>query len=142
MNIALLSIGNELLSGDTINTNAAWIGRKLTELGCSIQRQITVPDDGPSIIDGLNRFIDSKANYIIMTGGLGPTDDDITRTTLFKFVGTDAVFDNEYWSVLLERFKRFGMDIPESNRNQALVPTLGEVIPQSSWFSTGIPIQG
>jgi len=129
MNIALLSIGNELLSGDALNTNAAWIGRKVTELGCLVQRQITVPDDGPSIIDGLNRFIDSKPNYIIITGGLGPTDDDITRTTLFKFVGTDAVFDNEYWSVLLERFKRFGMDIPESNRNQALVPTSGEVIP-------------
>ena len=104
MNIALLSIGNELLSGDTLNTNAAWIGRKVTELGCSVHRQITVPDDGLSIIDGLKRLINSKPNYIIITGGLGPTDDDITRTTLFKFVGTDAVFDIEYWSVLSERF--------------------------------------
>ena len=82
MNIALLSIGNELLSGATLNTNAAGIGRKVTELGCSVHRQITVTDDGPSIIDGLNRFIDSKSNYIIITGGLGPTDDDITRTSL------------------------------------------------------------
>ena len=129
MNIALLSIGNELLSGDTLNTNAAWIGRKVTELGCSVQRQITVPDDEPSIIDGLNRLIESRPNYLIITGGLGPTDDDITRTTLFRFVGTDAVFDNDYWSVLSERFKKFGMDIPESNRNQALVPGLGTVIP-------------
>ena len=129
MNIALLSIGNELLSGDTLNTNAAWIGRKVTELGCSVQRQITVPDDESSIVDGLNRLIDSKPNYLIITGGLGPTEDDITRTTLFRFVGTEAVFDNDYWSVLSERFKRFGMDIPESNRNQALVPALGAVIP-------------
>ena len=129
MNIALLSIGNELLSGDTLNTNAAWIGRKVTELGCSVQRQITVPDDEPSIIDGLNRLIESRPNYLIITGGLGPTDDDITRATLFRFVGTDAVFDNDYWSVLSERFKKFGMDIPESNRNQALVPALGAVIP-------------
>ena len=129
MNIALLSIGNELLSGDTLNTNAAWIGRKVTELGCSVQRQITVPDDESSIVDGLNRLIDSKPNYLIITGGLGPTEDDITRTTLFRFVGTEAVFDNDYWSVLSERFKRFGMNIPESNRNQALVPALGAVIP-------------
>ena len=125
MNIALLSIGNELLSGDTLNTNAAWIGKKVTELGCSVHRQITVPDDGSSIIDGLNRFIDSKSYYIIITGGLGPTDDDITRTTLFKFVGTDDVYENEYWSILSERFKRFGMDIHESIRYQALIPTFG-----------------
>ena len=100
MNIALLSIGNELLSGDTLNTNAAWIGRKVTELGCLVKMQITVPDDGSSIIEGLNHLIDSKPKYLIITGGLGPTDDDITRTTLFKFVGTEAVFDNEYWSIL------------------------------------------
>ena len=82
MNIALLSIGNELLSGDTLNTNAAWIGRKVTELGCSVQRQITVPDDESSIVDGLNRLIDSKPNYLIITGGLGQIGSHIAEMIL------------------------------------------------------------
>ena len=65
MNIALLSIGNELLSGDTLNTNAAWIGRKVTEFGCSVQQQITVPDDGLSIIDGLGFNNNELVNVVV-----------------------------------------------------------------------------
>jgi len=128
MKIAILSIGNELLSGDTINTNAGWIGRKLTEIGCDIFQQITVPDKKVPISNALNQLIDLNPDFIICTGGLGPTEDDITRQTLFDFAGTESKFDQDYWDALSVRFKRFGMDIPESNRNQALVPVDGDVI--------------
>ena len=128
MKIALLSIGNELLSGDTINTNAAWIGKKLTEIGCNVFHQATVPDEKEPIINALNHSLKLNPDFILCTGGLGPTEDDITRQTLFDFVGTESRFDEEYWGYLSERFKQFGMDIPETNRNQALVPLNGDVI--------------
>ena len=128
MKIALLSIGNELLSGDTINTNAAWIGKKLTEIGCNVFHQATVPDEKEPIINALNHSLKLNPDFILCTGGLGPTEDDITRQTLFDFVGTESRFDEEYWEYLSERFKQFGMDIPETNRNQALVPLNGDVI--------------
>ena len=88
MKIAILSIGNELLSGDTINTNAGWMGRNLTDIGCDICQQITVPDKKDSISNALTELVNLSPGYIICTGGLGPTDDDITRQTLFDFVGT------------------------------------------------------
>ncbi|MEC9049487.1 MAG: molybdopterin-binding protein, partial [Candidatus Neomarinimicrobiota bacterium] len=93
MKIAILSIGNELLSGDTINTNAGWMGRELTDIGCNICRQITVPDKIDSISNALTELVNLSPDYIICTGGLGPTDDDITRQTLFDFVGTESKFD-------------------------------------------------
>ena len=128
MKIAILSIGNELLSGDTINTNAGWMGRILTEIGCDICQHITVPDKKIPISNALNQLIDLNPDFIICTGGLGPTEDDITRQTLFDFVGTESKFDEDYWQNLTERFKRFGIQISESNRNQALVPVDGNVI--------------
>ncbi len=129
MNISILSIGDELLSGRTLNTNATWIGKTLTEIGCVILDQTVIPDDESTIIKTLNAMIDTnKESCLIITGGLGPTEDDVTRQSLFKYVGAEEEFDSEYWQYLSNRFKKFGIDIPQSNRNQALVPTTGEII--------------
>ena len=128
MNIVIITIGNELLTGKTVNTNAAWIGKKLTEIGCYIESQIVIPDEESSIFSSLDQILKENPDCIIVTGGLGPTNDDITRQTLFEFVKTSTKFDSKYWDQLSLRFKKFGMDIPESNRNQALVPIDGEVI--------------
>ena len=128
MNISLLCIGNELLAGKTLNTNASWIGRRLNGHGCSIGEQLVVPDKKESIVLGLDYLTSHDPDCIIITGGLGPTADDITQSTIFEYVGTDSKFDSEYWSHLTEKFKQFGMVIPDSNRNQALVPENGEII--------------
>ena len=141
MKIAILSIGNELLSGDTINTNAGWMGRKLTDIGCDIFRQITVPDKKDSISNALTELVNLKPGYIICTGGLGPTDDDITQQTLFDFVGTESEFDQNYWESLSVRFNRFGIQIPKSNRNQALVPVDGVVVPNPVGSARGSKLQ-
>jgi len=141
MKIAILSIGNELLSGDTINTNAGWMGRNLTDIGCDICRQITVPDNKDSISNALTELVNLKPGYIICTGGLGPTDDDITQQTLFDFVGTESEFDQNYWESLSVRFNRFGIQIPKSNRNQALVPVDGVVVPNPVGSARGSKLQ-
>ncbi len=141
MKIAILSIGNELLTGDTINTNAGWMGRNLTDIGCDITRQITVPDKNDSISNALTELVNLNPSYIICTGGLGPTEDDITRQTLFDFVGTESEFDQNYWELLSARFNRFGIQIPESNRNQALVPVDGDVVPNPVGSARGSKLQ-
>ena len=80
MNCALISIGDELLIGQTINTNAAWLGEQLNLLGFNVMAGLVIPDDKVAIENALNDF--SSADLIIMTGGLGPTKDDITKHTL------------------------------------------------------------
>ena len=128
MKISILSIGNELLSGKTMNTNANWLGNSLTKIGCRVEKQVVVPDKEKAIVNALNFLINDKEGCIIVTGGLGPTDDDITREVLFKFVKTESKFDSDYWNKLSKKFKNLGIDIPESNRSQALVPQNGDVI--------------
>ena len=128
MKISLLSIGDELLSGFTINSNASWIGRNLSNIGCSICEQITVKDNKNSILDGLKNLTKKKVDFIILTGGLGSTDDDITRKTLFSFVSSDEIFDEGYWGELKKRFKGENQ-IPILMKNQAISPSNGKLIP-------------
>ena len=128
MKVSILSIGNELLSGRTINTNANWLGNRLTKMGCRVEKQVVVPDEEKPIINALNFLANDKEGCIIVTGGLGPTDDDITREVLFKYVKTESKFDQDYWNKLSKKFKKLGIDIPDSNRDQALVPQNGDVI--------------
>ncbi len=129
MNVVVLTIGNEILTGNTKNSNFEWIGQHLTEIGCNVTSQWTVADIHDSIILSLTDLLHQKPDMFIVTGGLGPTEDDVTRKALFQFVGTDAEFDEDYWKELQARFTKFGINIPESNRNQALIPKKGDVIP-------------
>ncbi|GIR89246.1 MAG: putative competence-damage inducible protein [Candidatus Neomarinimicrobiota bacterium] len=137
MKVSILSIGNELLSGKTMNTNANWLGNRLTKIGCRVDKQVVVPDEEKPIINALNFLVNDKEGCIIVTGGLGPTDDDITREVLFKYVKTESKFDLDYWNKLSKKFKNLGIDIPESNRSQALVPQNGDVIDNSIGSARG-----
>ena len=129
MIISILSIGDEILAGDTTNTNSTWISRELTKLGGKVDRQITCQDETKEIISSLSYLKNFNPNYIIITGGLGPTDDDITRKTLFDYFKVDEKFDKEYWDELVSRFKKLNIQIVESNKSQAIIPSIGEVLP-------------
>ena len=138
MKIYLLSIGNELLSGKTLNTNSRWISKKLSSIGCVIQNHITVQDNKDSIVLGLSFCLNKDPDFLILTGGLGPTDDDITREVLFDYFQTDSIFDEEYWFLLKEKFRRAGLKISESNKNQSFIPKDGEVLPNSKGSARGL----
>ena len=127
MRASVLAIGDELLSGKTTNTNAAWISQNLFLAGCDVARHFVVSDDEREIIDSLNALFNHKIDLIICTGGLGPTDDDITRKTIFNYFNSDSHFDNDYWEYLQNRFSSAGYTIPESNKSQAVVPSNGKV---------------
>ena len=138
MKVSILCIGNELLSGKTLNTNASWISRKLSDIGCDIVEHLVVPDKKEAIFTGLEHLTINNLDCLIITGGLGPTDDDITRPTIFEYVGTDSKFDEDYWTILSEKFQKLGMNIPATNRNQALIPINGEVIENPTGSARGL----
>lgn len=128
MRIGLITIGNELLQGYTVDTNAAWIGKKLGALGISVESHLTIPDKKNVIVETLNDAQNKGFDVVISTGGLGPTLDDITPSAFYTFFGAKAVFDSDYWEHLSSRFEKRGIKISEINRNQAMVPDKGEIL--------------
>ena len=138
MKVSIINIGDELLEGKTLNTNSQWLGKKLSSAGCEIESQITVKDEENSIVSGLNYCLQSKPEYLFITGGLGPTNDDVTRNVLFNFMETESEFDYEYWKVLKGKYQRMGKQISESIKSQAIVPKVGEVIANPKGSARGL----
>ena len=95
MKIAIISIGDELLSGFTLNSNFSWIGQELLKSGIIVSKQITVGDNSEEIRLVLDKCI-SNFDLILMTGGLGPTHDDITSTVLYDYFEDKPQFDSDY----------------------------------------------
>ena len=95
MKASLLTIGDELLSGKTTNTNATWISRNLTLAGCNVVRNVTVRDKEEEILDSLSALFELSVDLVLCTGGLGPTHDDITRNTIFQFFNSDSILDED-----------------------------------------------
>tara|TARA_B100000886_G_scaffold207361_1_gene143395 strand:+ start:659 stop:1873 length:1215 start_codon:yes stop_codon:yes gene_type:complete len=138
MIVSILTIGNELLSGKTINTNASWISNKLSLTGVSVNSHLTIPDDKNRITDTLNLLFSSDIDLIICTGGLGVTDDDITRAVIFDYFGSKEVFDEDYWEDLCKRFSKLGQSLPDSSKNQAISPDNGILLPNHIGSARGL----
>ena len=138
MRVSILTIGNELLSGKTINTNASWISKKLSLTGVSVISHLTISDDKNKITDALNLLFSSGIDFIICTGGLGVTDDDITRAVLFDYFGSKEVFDKDYWEVLCNRFSKLGHSLPDSSKSQAVSPDNGILLPNEIGSARGL----
>ena len=115
-----ISIGDELLIGQVINTNAAWLGEHLSEAGYNLKSVLTVGDSEKAILDAFEACMD--ADLVLVTGGLGPTADDITKPTVCKFFGTELVFNQEAYDNLVSIFSRRGFTMSERNRGQAFLP--------------------
>ena len=128
MKTAVLTIGDEILLGFTLNTNAAWIGQQLLKIGIDVNTQLTTSDDRVEIIKYLNYLTKEKYTHIVVTGGLGPTHDDVTPSAFFEFFGAKPIFDETYWNELKTRFAKRNIKIPEKNKNQANRPNNGNVI--------------
>ena len=136
MNCVLISIGDELLIGQTINTNAAWLGEQLNLLGFKVIAGLVIPDDKIAIENALNDF--SSADLIIMTGGLGPTKDDITKHTLCTYFDTELKRNTEIESKIIAYFQSRDLPILQSNKDQALLPEACEVLPNSRGTASGM----
>jgi nicotinamide-nucleotide amidase len=127
MKAHIISIGNELLIGDTINTNASWIGRFLTEKGFHVEEIRTITDDYNHIIESVQYGFES-ADLIISTGGLGPTHDDVTKKAVADMFNSEMILNEEVLEHIKGIFRRRRLHFTRSNKDQALVPETCEVL--------------
>jgi nicotinamide-nucleotide amidase len=139
--LELVTIGTELLLGFTVDTNAAWIGRALAEHGISVVRRATVPDDPAAIRDAVRDGLE-RTGFVLTTGGLGPTQDDITKAAVAALFGRRVVFDDSVWADLVERYARMGRPLSDANRTQAGVPEGATVLPNPRGTAPGLWITG
>ena len=133
----IITIGDELLIGQVIDTNSAWMGQKLNEAGIQIKQKTSVSDNEEHIIAALNEA-KKRADIILITGGLGPTKDDITKYTLCKYFKSNLRFDEAVFIDIEKIFKARGKNVTASNRKQAEVPEKCTVIHNSKGTAPGM----
>ncbi|MCL2074192.1 MAG: CinA family nicotinamide mononucleotide deamidase-related protein [Marinilabiliaceae bacterium] len=130
MNIEIINIGDELLIGQVINTNSTWMSHELNKAGFNVSRIISVGDNESDILNVLKESTE-RSQIVLITGGLGPTPDDITMQTLCKFFNTRQVFNEEIYKDLLKMLKKRKISINQLTKEQAFVPENCEVIRNS-----------
>ena len=136
----IYSIGNELLVGRIVNTNAAWLARRLTFLGFTVERIITVPDNIDEIAEELRRGL-SRADVIITTGGLGPTYDDVTTEALSKAVNLDLVLNHDAKQLVESFYHKKGLKLTQERIKMALMPEGAIALPNPVGAAPGIYLE-
>lgn len=136
MRIEVINTGTELLLGNTLNTHGAWFGRELFMLGLRITRQTTVPD-GDAIREALEEAI-SRSDAVIVTGGLGPTSDDLTREITAEVLGVELITDEAALRSMNEFFALRNKPMVEANKKQALTLVGADVLPNANGTAPGI----
>lgn len=137
MRVELLAVGTELLFGDIVNTNAAWLGQRLAEVGMDVTTSVVVGDNVARIADALTVAL-GRADAAVVTGGIGPTQDDLTREAFAAAAGVDLVRDPELERALRERFTALRRDVPEMNYRQADLPAGATSIPNPKGSAPGV----
>jgi nicotinamide-nucleotide amidase len=134
--IEVINTGTELLLGNTLNTHGAWFGRELFKLGLRISRQTTVPD-GDAIRDALQEAL-GRADAVIVTGGLGPTSDDLTREITAEVLGLELITDEAALRSLEGFFALRCRPMVDANLKQALCPVGADILPNANGTAPGI----
>jgi nicotinamide-nucleotide amidase len=137
MKAAIITIGDELLIGQTLDTNSAWIGAEMSKSGFDVYRITSVHDRREDIIYALNEAA-GKTDVVLITGGLGPTSDDITKQTLCEFFNTHLIMNYEVLSMIEEMMSRRNFPMNENNRRQAEVPESCRVLKNTSGTAPGM----
>ncbi|RCH53589.1 competence/damage-inducible protein A [Mucilaginibacter hurinus] len=137
MQAEIITIGDEILIGQIVDTNSAWIARHLNPIGIRVKQITSVSDDRDHILKALAEAA-GRADIIIITGGLGPTKDDITKKTLAEYFGVGFKEDEETLAHVARIFARSNRPLLQSNKLQALVPDNCEVIPNKNGTAPGM----
>jgi len=136
MHIEIINTGSELLLGTTLNTHGAWLGSELLKCGHRVQRQTTVPD-GPAITDTLREAM-SRSDLVIVTGGIGPTSDDICREAAAEVLGLPLIEDPQALESIAAYFEKLDRPMADDNKKQALKPEGAELLPNSHGTAPGV----
>ena len=121
MKIELINTGSELLLGRVLNTHQQWLCRRFSDMGYEVQRQVTVPDAGWEIQSAVREAL-GRADLVVVTGGLGPTSDDITRELIAQLLGKPLHLDEAVWEYIKHFFAQRKRPLPANNEVQAMVP--------------------
>jgi len=138
MIVEIINSGTELLLGEVVNTHASWIAKRLFPLGLRISRQTTVPD-GPAIREAVCETF-QRADIVFITGGLGPTTDDITREVVAEFLGLKLVADDSIRAAIQTRLAARGYELLERMLRQTMVPEDAVVLPNHNGTAPGLYI--
>jgi len=133
----IITIGDELLIGQTIDTNSAWIGAELSKAGFDVQRILSIHDRRDDIIDALTDS-SGKADVVLITGGLGPTSDDITKQTLCEFFNTELIVNREVLEMITRMMSRRNYPMNDNNLRQAEVPASCIVLKNATGTAPGM----
>lgn len=139
MNAEIIAVGTELLLGQIVNTNAQFLSQELAALGIGLYYQTVVGDNPERLAEAVGQAL-GRASIVLLTGGLGPTADDLTRETVAQAMGRELRFDEDVWAVIAARMQRFGRQIPENNKRQAMVPAGASVLPNPNGTAPGLAI--
>jgi nicotinamide-nucleotide amidase len=136
MKTEIISIGSELTSGQNLDTNSQWLSRRLAEIGIPVRWHTTIADDLEDNTAAF-RIGAERADLVLLTGGLGPTQDDLTRDAVAKAAGVELVFHPESFEQIKEMFARRSRTMPDRNRVQAMFPIGAEPIANSCGTAPG-----
>ena len=137
MKIHLITVGDEILIGQVVDTNSAWMARQLNLAGASISGISSVGDHEEDIRSALKEAL-GQADAVLMTGGLGPTKDDITKKTLAAFFGVELEFHQPTYSRIVRFFERLGRKTTEGHRQQCFMPTNATLLPNKMGTAPGM----
>lgn len=137
MQAEIIAVGTELLLGDILNTNAQFLSRELAALGVDVYFQ-TVVGDNPVRLQSVIEIARARCDLLIFSGGLGPTDDDLTKQTVAAAFGDTLRFDAEECARIERFFTQWGRTMPESNQKQAMVPVRGRKLPNENGTAPGM----
>ena len=134
---SIISIGNELLSGQTVDTNAAYLSQRLLSIGVPVVSSYTIGDDTDSVVRSFN-LASSDADIILATGGLGPTDDDLTRQALAKLLGSELKLQDELLQTIQDFFTSRNRQMASKNKIQAYIPAGARALANNIGTAPGI----
>lgn len=127
MRAILITIGEELLIGQVVDTNSAWMATELNTIGVSVDRILTIPDESQAIQQAIDRAL-SRADFVLTTGGLGPTKDDITKKAIAEYFGVEMQFQPELYARIIKLFKRWGKEPTAAHKAQCFLPENAELL--------------
>ena len=133
----IIAIGSELLTPEKVDTNSLWLTEKLNEIGIQVKLKTVVGDDEMRLEETIRDAI-KRSDIVISTGGLGPTEDDITRIISAKAIDRKLIYHDELETDLRERFKKWGREMPEINKRQAFVIEDAEILANPNGSAVGM----
>ena len=136
MKAEIITVGTEILLGDILNTNTHYLSNELANMGVDVYYQITVGDNEKRLFNQLEESF-KRSDLVILTGGLGPTEDDITKEVCAKYFGLEMEFHKESWDKIIEIHNKMGIIPTENNKKQAYFPVKSIIIPNNYGTAPG-----